>query len=110
MLKLEVRDSQTGYLLPVRDAQGTLPDVESCWDAVAVAVAVAGAAAPRRPPKYKFRHPKYSGISSDTQGISSDTQSTAVFPGSQVIKMVRVSVFPGYHFNSFCFRACIGLI
>ena len=25
-----------GYLVPVRDAQGTLPDVESSWDAVAV--------------------------------------------------------------------------
>ena len=35
---IEVRDSRTGYLLPVRDAQGTLPDVESCWDAVAAAV------------------------------------------------------------------------
>ena len=49
---IEVRDSQTGYLLPVRDAQGTLPDVESCWDAAAVAAAAAvavAAAAPHRP-------------------------------------------------------------
>ena len=38
---VEVRDSRTGYLLPVRDAQGTLPDVESCWDVTATA--------PRRP-------------------------------------------------------------
>ena len=72
-----MRDSRTGYLLPARDAQGTLPDVESCWDAVAVvpvvAVAAAGAAAAgaaaRRPPlaqqsissdttKYKFIHNK----------------------------------------------------
>ena len=35
-----MRDSQTGYLLPVRDAQGTLPDLESCWDAVAVAAVI----------------------------------------------------------------------
>ena len=50
---IEVRDSQTGYLLPVRDAEGTLPDVESCWDAAAVAVAAvpppATAPAPTRP-------------------------------------------------------------
>ena len=43
---IELRDSLTGYLLPVCDAQGTLPDLESCRDA-AVAIAVA-AAAPRR--------------------------------------------------------------
>ena len=36
---VEVRDSRTGYLVPVRDGQGTLPDVESCR----------AAAAPRRP-------------------------------------------------------------
>ena len=58
---VEVRDSRTGYLLPVRDAQGTLPDVESCWDAAVAAVAVA--AAPAGPQS----------ISSDTQSISSDT-------------------------------------
>ena len=33
-----MRDSRTGYLVPVRDAPGTLPDLERCWDA-AVAVA-----------------------------------------------------------------------
>ena len=33
----EVRDSWTGYLVPVRDGPGLLPDWESCWDA-AVAV------------------------------------------------------------------------
>ena len=32
-------------MLPVRDAQETLPDVESCWDAAAVAAAVAVAVA-----------------------------------------------------------------
>ena len=31
-----MRDSQTGDLLPVRDAEGTLPDLESCWDTGAV--------------------------------------------------------------------------
>ena len=50
-----MRDSQAAYLVPVRGGQGTLPDVESCWDAATAAVAVAtrapppGAAAPLRP-------------------------------------------------------------
>ena len=44
-----MRDSRTGYLLPVRDAQGTLPDVESCWDADAAAIAVAAAVAAAAP-------------------------------------------------------------
>ena len=35
--KVEVRDSRTGYLVPVRDGPGLLPDWESYWDAVAVA-------------------------------------------------------------------------
>ena len=37
---IEVRDSRTGYLLPVRGCRGTLPDLESCWDAATVAAAV----------------------------------------------------------------------
>ena len=36
---IEVRDSQTGYLVPVCDGPGASPDLESCWDA-AVALAV----------------------------------------------------------------------
>ena len=39
--RIEVRDSRTGYLLPARDGPRALPDGESCWDAVAVAAAVA---------------------------------------------------------------------
>ena len=39
-VNVEVRDSRTGYLLPARDGPGALPDGQSCWDAVAVAVAV----------------------------------------------------------------------
>ena len=35
-----MRDSQTGYLVPVQDAPGALPDLESCWDAAAVVAAV----------------------------------------------------------------------
>ena len=35
---LEVMDSWSGYLLPVHDAPGALPDGQSCWDAAAVAV------------------------------------------------------------------------
>ena len=35
---VEVRDSRMGYLLPVRDAEGTLPDLESSWDVAAAAV------------------------------------------------------------------------
>ena len=34
--RVEVRDSQTGYLLPARDGPGASPDVESSWDAAAV--------------------------------------------------------------------------
>ena len=37
---IEVRDSRTGCLLPVRHGPGALPDGQSCWDAVAVAAAV----------------------------------------------------------------------
>ena len=37
-IDVEVRDSRTGYLVPVRDGPGLLPDWESCWDAVAAAV------------------------------------------------------------------------
>ena len=44
---IEVRDSQTGYLVPVRDGPGALPDMESSWD-VAVAAAVSW-----KMPKYK---------------------------------------------------------
>ena len=33
-----MRDSRTGYLVPVRDAPGALLDLETCWDAVVVAV------------------------------------------------------------------------
>ena len=29
-----------GILVPVRDAPGTLPDLQSCWDAVVAAAAV----------------------------------------------------------------------
>ena len=33
-------DSRTGYLLPVRGGPGSLPDLESCWDAVVAVAAV----------------------------------------------------------------------
>ena len=46
---IEVRDLRTGYLLPVREAEGTLPDLESSWD---VAAATA-AAVSWKMPKYK---------------------------------------------------------
>ena len=36
-LDVEVRDSQTGYLVPARDTPGALPDLENCRDAVVVA-------------------------------------------------------------------------
>ena len=36
---VEVRDSRTGYLVPVCDAPGASPDLESCSDAGAVVVA-----------------------------------------------------------------------
>ena len=39
-MRIEVRDSRTGYLVPVRDAPGALPDGQSCWDAVVAVVAV----------------------------------------------------------------------
>ena len=48
-----MRDYQTGYLIPVRNAQGTLPDLESSWD---VAAAVAAAAVSWKVPKYKEMH------------------------------------------------------
>ena len=38
---VEVRDSWTGYLVPVRDGPGALSDVESSWDVAAAAVAAA---------------------------------------------------------------------
>ena len=38
-LLIEVRDSHTGYLVPVRDGPGLLPDWESCWDAAVAAAA-----------------------------------------------------------------------
>ena len=50
---IEVRDSQTGYLLPARDGPGALPYLESSWDAVAAAAA---AAVSRKMPKYKEMH------------------------------------------------------
>ena len=34
---IEARDIQTGYLVPVRDGPGDLPDGQSCWDVVVVA-------------------------------------------------------------------------
>ena len=37
---IEVRDSRTGYLVPVRDGPGVLPDGESCWDVAVVVAAV----------------------------------------------------------------------
>ena len=37
---VEVRDSRTGYLIPVRDGPGASPDLESCWDAAAVAAVI----------------------------------------------------------------------
>ena len=40
---IEVRDSQTGYLIPARDGPGALPDMDSSWD-VAAAAAVAAVA------------------------------------------------------------------
>ena len=105
---IEVRDSWTGYLVPVRDGPGALPDLESSWDVAAAATAaaaVAAAVAARPPPppghpKYKFRHPKYSGISSDTQSISSDTQSTAVFPGSIPNQNDGISSIPRFNTKS----------
>ena len=38
-LLIEVSDSRTGYLLPVRDGSGLLPDWESSWDVAVVAAA-----------------------------------------------------------------------
>ena len=35
---IEVVDSRTGYLGPVRDGPGASPDLESCWDAAAVII------------------------------------------------------------------------
>ena len=37
---VEVRDSQTGYLIPARDGPGALPDMDSSWDVAAAAAAV----------------------------------------------------------------------
>ena len=37
LMKIEGRDSRTGYLLPARDGPGALPDVESSWDVAAAA-------------------------------------------------------------------------
>ena len=37
-LKVEVRDSCTGYLVPGRNGSGLLPDWESCWDVAAAVV------------------------------------------------------------------------
>ena len=53
-VKIEVRDSRTGYLLPARDGPGALPNGQSSWDAaVAAAAAVppppVGARPPARP-------------------------------------------------------------
>ena len=57
-----MRDSRTGYLIPARDGPGAIPDLESpgalpdgqsCWDAVAAAVAVS-----RKMPKYQSEMPK----------------------------------------------------
>ena len=45
---IEVRDSQTGYLLPARDGPGALPDGQSCWDAAA--------AVSCKMPKYEEMH------------------------------------------------------
>ena len=69
----EVRHSRMGYLLPVRDAERTLPDVESCWDAAAVPVAAASRC--MAPPQPAPARPDTQSISSDNQSISSDTQS-----------------------------------
>ena len=50
--KVPTEDTErTGYLLPARDGPGALPDGQSCWDAVAVAVAVS-----RKMPKYEEMH------------------------------------------------------
>ena len=35
---IDVRDSRTGYLVPVRDGPGASPDLESCWDVAAVII------------------------------------------------------------------------
>ena len=55
MLEIEVRDSRTGYLVPGRDAQGTLPDVESSWDVAAAAGAAPLPAGPSPAPKVEFQ-------------------------------------------------------
>ena len=47
---IEVRDSQTGYLIPARDGPGALPDMHSSWD-VAAAAAVS-----RKMSKYEEIH------------------------------------------------------
>ena len=47
--EVEVRDSRTGYLLLARDDTGALPDMDSSWDAAAVAAA----AVCRKMPKYE---------------------------------------------------------
>ena len=49
---IEVRDSQTGYLIPARDGPGALPDVESSWDAAVAAAA----AVSRKMSKYEEIH------------------------------------------------------
>ena len=69
-MQIEVRDSQTGYLLPARDGPGALPDVESCWDAAVAAVAVS-----RKMPKYQSEMSKYKEIQTFSKmGISQSSR------------------------------------
>ena len=44
IIYIEVRDPRTGYLLPARD--GSLPDVESSWDAASAAARPPGRPGP----------------------------------------------------------------
>ena len=45
---IRVRDSRTGYLVPVRDALWDLPGWKCCWDVVVAAAAVAAVAPLRK--------------------------------------------------------------
>ena len=116
MFSSEVSDSRTGHLVTVRGGQGTLPDVESCWDATAAVVAVAGApaAAPRRPvpPRMQFIQFKYGpygpymdflpeiyGLTVHIYGLSSrsigtDGSSISRFPNIQNGWCSSISRFP----------------
>ena len=74
IMLIEVRDSQTGYLIPARDGPGALPDGQSCWDVVVAVVPMSQC--PSVPMSQTLKMVGF-----------------PVFPSSQVIKMVHVPVF-----------------